>query len=122
LRTYQYGEHLVDRIDFEELALKSVDPSLSPSLSHPQVGSHNEMMGKKDENMGKKRIKVRAFNNSPSPLQYRRNHFTLIFKYSYDLCQITLIVANHAVYIRFHLFIHHLRTPLQRHLQHLIPQ
>jgi hypothetical protein len=64
LRTYQYGERLADRIDFEELALKSVDPSLGPSLSHSQIGSHNEMLGEKDKNMGKKRIKVRAFNNS----------------------------------------------------------
>jgi len=32
-RVYVYGERLVDRIDFEELALKSVDPSLGPKLS-----------------------------------------------------------------------------------------
>ncbi|KAI6129963.1 mitochondrial K+-H+ exchange-related-domain-containing protein [Pisolithus croceorrhizus] len=32
LRLYQHGERLVDRIDFEELALKGVDPSLAPSL------------------------------------------------------------------------------------------
>ncbi|KAI0693232.1 mitochondrial K+-H+ exchange-related-domain-containing protein [Cytidiella melzeri] len=32
-RTFVYGERLVDRIDFEELALKSLDPSLGPSLT-----------------------------------------------------------------------------------------
>lgn len=32
LRLYQHGERLVDRIDFEELALKGVDPSLAPSF------------------------------------------------------------------------------------------
>ncbi|EGN98487.1 hypothetical protein SERLA73DRAFT_183524 [Serpula lacrymans var. lacrymans S7.3] len=37
LKTYEYGERLVDRIDFEELALKSVDPSLGPSIPHPDV-------------------------------------------------------------------------------------
>ncbi|KAI6039358.1 mitochondrial K+-H+ exchange-related-domain-containing protein [Pisolithus marmoratus] len=30
LRLFQHGERLVDRIDFEELALKGVDPSLAP--------------------------------------------------------------------------------------------
>jgi len=32
-RTFQYGEHLMDRIEFEELALKSMDPSLGPQLT-----------------------------------------------------------------------------------------
>ncbi|GJE88527.1 mitochondrial K -H exchange-related-domain-containing protein [Phanerochaete sordida] len=32
-RTFLYGERLVDRIDFEELALKSLDPSLGPKLT-----------------------------------------------------------------------------------------
>ncbi|KAH8072260.1 mitochondrial K+-H+ exchange-related-domain-containing protein, partial [Cristinia sonorae] len=32
-KVYVYGERLVDRIDFEELALKSVDPNLGPKLS-----------------------------------------------------------------------------------------
>jgi hypothetical protein len=33
LKTYQYGERIVDRMDFKELALKGIDPSLGPSLS-----------------------------------------------------------------------------------------
>ncbi|KAF8157854.1 mitochondrial K+-H+ exchange-related-domain-containing protein [Crassisporium funariophilum] len=33
LRTYQLGERIVDRLDFEELALKSIDPSLGPSIA-----------------------------------------------------------------------------------------
>ncbi|KAH7914286.1 mitochondrial K+-H+ exchange-related-domain-containing protein [Hygrophoropsis aurantiaca] len=32
LRTYEYGERLVDRIDFEELVLKAIDPSLGPTV------------------------------------------------------------------------------------------
>ncbi|KAF9468714.1 mitochondrial K+-H+ exchange-related-domain-containing protein [Collybia nuda] len=35
LKTYQVGEQLVDRIDFEELALKGIDPSLGPTITHP---------------------------------------------------------------------------------------
>lgn len=35
LRLYEYGERLVDRMDFEELALKGVDPSLAPPLRNP---------------------------------------------------------------------------------------
>ncbi|KAG1745868.1 mitochondrial K+-H+ exchange-related-domain-containing protein [Suillus paluster] len=37
LRTYELGERIVDRIDFEELALKGVDPSLGPSIMHPDI-------------------------------------------------------------------------------------
>lgn len=31
-RVYDAGEKLVDRMEFEELALKSVDPSMGPSI------------------------------------------------------------------------------------------
>ncbi|EIW80899.1 hypothetical protein CONPUDRAFT_89976 [Coniophora puteana RWD-64-598 SS2] len=51
-KLYKYGERLSDRIDFEELALKGVDPSLGPSLAHPDVG-------------GKEAEKIE--NDSPSP-------------------------------------------------------
>ncbi|TFL01426.1 mitochondrial K+-H+ exchange-related-domain-containing protein [Pterulicium gracile] len=37
LRLYQWGEKIVDRIEFEELALKSLDPSLGPSILHPDI-------------------------------------------------------------------------------------
>lgn len=30
---YQGGERLVDRLDFEELALKGIDPSLGPTIT-----------------------------------------------------------------------------------------
>ncbi|KAF9553233.1 hypothetical protein CPC08DRAFT_713943 [Agrocybe pediades] len=33
LKTFQFGERLVDRLEFEELALKSIDPSLAPSIT-----------------------------------------------------------------------------------------
>jgi len=35
LKTFQTGERLMDRLDFEELALKSVDPSMAPTIAHP---------------------------------------------------------------------------------------
>ncbi|OAX42136.1 hypothetical protein K503DRAFT_854161 [Rhizopogon vinicolor AM-OR11-026] len=37
LRTYEIGERIVDRIDFEELALKGVDPTLGPSIPNPNI-------------------------------------------------------------------------------------
>lgn len=41
-KLFTYGERLADRIDFEELALKGVDPSLSPKISHPRSSSEPE--------------------------------------------------------------------------------
>jgi len=37
LRTYELGERIIDRIDFEELALKGVDPTLGPSIPNPDI-------------------------------------------------------------------------------------
>jgi hypothetical protein len=34
LKVYRAGERLVDRLEFEELALKSIDPSLGPSITN----------------------------------------------------------------------------------------
>lgn len=39
---FTYGEGLVDRIDFEELTLKGVDPSLGPKISRPRSPSEPE--------------------------------------------------------------------------------
>lgn len=36
-RTYNMGEKLMDRIDYEEWALKGVDPTLGPSLNPEKV-------------------------------------------------------------------------------------
>ncbi|TFK52229.1 hypothetical protein OE88DRAFT_1657365 [Heliocybe sulcata] len=36
LKTFRYGERLMDRIEFEELALKGLDPSLGPKLPIPK--------------------------------------------------------------------------------------
>lgn len=33
-RSFLYGERLIDRLEFEELALKSLDPSLGPRLAN----------------------------------------------------------------------------------------
>ncbi|KAG5650483.1 hypothetical protein H0H81_012109 [Sphagnurus paluster] len=37
LKIFQGGERLVDRLDFEELALKSIDPSLGPSITQTDM-------------------------------------------------------------------------------------
>ncbi|KAK0562725.1 hypothetical protein OC861_005168 [Tilletia horrida] len=34
-RTYRLGEGIMDRIEYEEWALKGIDPALAPSLKHP---------------------------------------------------------------------------------------
>lgn len=31
------GERIVDRMEFEELALKTIDPSLGPTITHPRT-------------------------------------------------------------------------------------
>ena len=36
-KVYNYGERLIDRLDFEELALKSLDPSLGPKITSPRT-------------------------------------------------------------------------------------
>ncbi|KAJ8501995.1 hypothetical protein ONZ45_g11947 [Pleurotus djamor] len=41
LKVYRTGERLVDRIEFEELALKGIDPSFGPSIRHPDFGGHS---------------------------------------------------------------------------------
>ncbi|ESK95780.1 hypothetical protein Moror_12392 [Moniliophthora roreri MCA 2997] len=46
LKVFRGGERLVDRIDFEELALKGVDPSLGPTIRHP------DLSGKKKDATG----------------------------------------------------------------------
>jgi len=39
---FTYGERLVDRVDFEELALKGVDPSMGPKISRPRSPSKDQ--------------------------------------------------------------------------------
>lgn len=39
LKTFRYGERIMDRIEFEELALKGLDPSLGPKLTAPGSAS-----------------------------------------------------------------------------------
>ncbi|KAL9932185.1 hypothetical protein V8E36_008957 [Tilletia maclaganii] len=34
-RTYNLGERIMDRIEYEEWALKGIDPALAPSIKHP---------------------------------------------------------------------------------------
>lgn len=41
LWTYELGERMADRIDFEELALRNVDPSLGPTV--PLVGTSKQV-------------------------------------------------------------------------------
>ncbi|TEB24006.1 hypothetical protein FA13DRAFT_1669596, partial [Coprinellus micaceus] len=60
-RTYDFGERMADRMEFEELALKSIDPSLGPSLSHP---ASSEMESESSEG---KNVRLRI------PLYYPKN-------------------------------------------------
>ncbi|KAG5721493.1 hypothetical protein E4T56_gene13243 [Termitomyces sp. T112] len=41
LKVYQGGERLVDRLDFEELALKGIDPSLGPTIARSDMASQS---------------------------------------------------------------------------------
>ncbi|MCO5590881.1 hypothetical protein L7F22_044856 [Adiantum nelumboides] len=41
-RTYTMGERLMDRIEYEEWALKGVDPALGPSLDVKEAGRRRE--------------------------------------------------------------------------------
>ncbi|KAK7056994.1 hypothetical protein VNI00_002712 [Paramarasmius palmivorus] len=45
LKVFRGGERLVDRIDFEELALKGVDPSLGPTIRHPDFSGKGQDAG-----------------------------------------------------------------------------
>ncbi|KAH8114328.1 mitochondrial K+-H+ exchange-related-domain-containing protein [Phellopilus nigrolimitatus] len=51
-RTFKYGERIVDRIDFEELALKSMDPSLGPKIFR----------------LGKSAVQIKEKDNAPLPI------------------------------------------------------
>lgn len=71
LRTFRYGERLIDRIDFEELALKTIDPSLGPKVtklsqsvsnSESDVGHDRESQEKNaGTSSGEERITVRLY-------------------------------------------------------------
>ena len=65
LKTYQMGERLVDRMDFEELALKSIDPSLGPSIKHPGGG---HALGGKGKGKGKESVASSVSENGDDSL------------------------------------------------------
>jgi hypothetical protein len=68
LKLYRFGERLEDRIDFEELALRSIDPSLGPKLSSPDfAGSRHEA---KAEDADALQIKVSNIPLDPSFLNF----------------------------------------------------
>ncbi|KAG6896986.1 hypothetical protein C0992_004766 [Termitomyces sp. T32_za158] len=43
LKVYQGGERLVDRLDFEELALKGIEPSLGPTITKTEGVKHEKV-------------------------------------------------------------------------------
>lgn len=51
-RTYTLGEKLMDRIEYEEWALKGVDPAMGPTLRSP-IKNSEEVESKKEEEMTK---------------------------------------------------------------------
>ena len=64
---WRRGESLVDRMDFEELALKGIDPTLGPSLSHPDLPGNNAKKQRKEEESqikGTKRLAVSSSRSS----------------------------------------------------------
>lgn len=54
LKVFQYGERVVDRIDFEELALKGVDPSIGPTVLHPDFSGK---VGRKESSLVKVQVR-----------------------------------------------------------------
>jgi len=60
LKVYHGGEKLVDRLDFEELALKSIDPSLGPSLSRLSKGQGPAVDGKDHDADGVLKVRSRS--------------------------------------------------------------
>jgi hypothetical protein len=57
LKVFQIGERLVDRVEFEELALKSIDPSLGPKVIRGNAKSSIE-----DEKLHEERVQVLTFH------------------------------------------------------------
>ncbi|PBK97839.1 hypothetical protein ARMGADRAFT_987831 [Armillaria gallica] len=55
LKVFQYGERVVDRIDFEELALKGVDPSIGPTVLHPDFSGK---VGRKESSLVKQTVQI----------------------------------------------------------------
>ncbi|KAA1469952.1 hypothetical protein DENSPDRAFT_653285 [Dentipellis sp. KUC8613] len=66
-KVFNYGERLVDRIDFEELALKGVDPSLGPRISEFRRSAKD---AKKEAEKGVTIPLVHPKLLSPSPLSH----------------------------------------------------
>ncbi|KAF9257495.1 hypothetical protein L218DRAFT_110271 [Marasmius fiardii PR-910] len=54
LKVFRAGERMVDRIDFEELSLKGIDPSLGPTVLHPDIsGKGTEKSPRESANASK---------------------------------------------------------------------
>ncbi|PWN38272.1 uncharacterized protein FA14DRAFT_159916 [Meira miltonrushii] len=51
-RTYTLGEKLMDQIEYEEWALKGVDPSIGPTLTHPKSAQKDNATESSAESSG----------------------------------------------------------------------
>ena len=60
-RAFHYGERLVDRVEFEELALKGLDPSLGPAISR---------IGKSGEKVAQDLVALSCFNEAAFSLTH----------------------------------------------------
>ena len=74
LYVFRMGERTVDRIEFEELALKSIDPSLGPRITHPTSAEMDSEQNQEKEKGGAGSgsglatpLRVRPFSSTPSP-------------------------------------------------------
>jgi hypothetical protein len=71
LKTFQYGERLYDRLDFEELALSGLDPTLGPKVS--KFGGHEISVEEKTTEPEEKRPLV---EKDRTPVRLRLSFFT----------------------------------------------
>jgi hypothetical protein len=65
-RTYNMGEKLMDRIDYEEWALKGVDPTLGPSLNPEKVAEKRKE--RKEGQDASKDVQQMVNNSSIAPV------------------------------------------------------
>lgn len=73
LRLYEHGESLADRMDFEELALKGIDPSLAPPLRNPGTA------GKQLSSVSQSDGRVQQRRDQEIPLIYPPSAYSELF-------------------------------------------
>jgi len=88
LKLYQAGERLVDRMDFEELALKSIDASLGPSITKKRLKEPEN----KNEDREKEQVQV-----SRTFFPYDTACLTYLTKASVTLPSFNIVVLSGSI-------------------------